>query len=242
MKKLHHAPPSKFRRVHQTQQIRAGGCSSAHDFGRSVGRGAHIQVSSAAGILLLGFSCLACQLPNAIASTRCKYCGAVTVKDATKDAVTEAVTRLRAEGKEPKKVLASAASERFEIIDRGSSELVVSAPYASLLLVCLDPADKKTFVVFNRTSAGWVQCHVFVVKERAADIVRSIGEVMSNLGMTSVCDTELTSMAPVRHITPVGPGPQQVSSRTRAGVLNALGVFDVMYLGHYQVGARKQVV
>lgn len=138
----------------------------------------------------------------------------------------------------------------LKLIDRSTNDVVQNCNIDDVTYSGLDPKDKKGFVYITRTKLGLWYCHVFAVKEKAAEIPKAInkafqaassGAVRSPISRQhSVADAlQKVNERPELHrqmSAPVTMGATSVPASTSTGPNRK--TFDAYFLGSVPVNEQ----
>ena len=70
----------------------------------------------------------------------------------------------------------SPAAAPSQVIDAESEEVIQASPMTQVVYSGINPDDKKNFVYTTKNKIGMLHCHIFLVKDKAIEIPRTIGK------------------------------------------------------------------
>ena len=115
---------------------------------------------------------------------RAQYLGSVSVDlPRGDDVLTSAAVRVKQINREMVKVSIEISATQIKVVDRNTSDVLQNSPISNVTCCGVDPSDKKQFIYITKASKGnLLYGHVFHVKEKAADIARTIERAFKHCG------------------------------------------------------------
>eukprot|EP00041_Stephanoeca_diplocostata_P033126 m.1085046 g.1085046 ORF g.1085046 m.1085046 type:complete len:1167 (-) comp24278_c1_seq1:375-3875(-) len=176
---------------------------------------------------------------------RVKLLGSVTIDgDINDGSVVDATKRVRAQQLDVIKAILVVTSQEVKVLNETTSDTIQTSDMAQVVFTSRNPEDKKIFCYATKSKYGILHCHIFQVKDKGHEIVRSISKAMNaarSSSNSSGADADagdqggsefergasIKSSASTQSSSIGGGGANDTSADIRA--------FDVFYLGYQAV-------
>ena len=90
---------------------------------------------------------------------------------------------------------------KMQILDQDTKEVIQTSDVLQVVYTGLNPEDKKVFCFTTKSKYGVLHCHVFLVKEKAQEIKRAIGDAMIDASTAAKDNTNPTTKKDEGHST-----------------------------------------
>lgn len=178
---------------------------------------------------------------------RVKLLGSVTVDgDIGEGSVVDASKRVRAQQLDVIKAVLVVTSSELKVLNEDASDIIQTSDMMQVVYSGRNPEDKKIFCYATKSKYGILHCHIFQVKDKGIEIVRSISKAMNaakQYSDSSMMDVDVGSgdggggLDRGASIKSSNPGLQ--ASSIHGGGANDtsadIRAFDVFYLGYQAV-------